>query len=91
MVRFFGNNSRSQCCHLGPMKTVCFCLCWHAELVSGGHNSHTHSHTCTFSLLSVQACLHAGRGRLPCKIAMFLYSGAPMSNLFGLSLEYVGR
>lgn len=70
-----GSHSRPQCCHLRLMKTVCLCLSWNAELVPGGHNLHTDTYT--LSLLGVPACLYAGRGWLPCKIAMFLFFPLP--------------
>ena len=60
-VCFWGiTGDHSECCHLIPMQTVCLCLCWNAELVPGGHNSHTRIHR----LLGVQARLHAGRGQV---------------------------
>lgn len=84
---FFGSNSRPQRCHLSPMKTVCLCLCWNAELVPGSHNSHAQTLTHSVSLVCRHVCMLGGAGCLVKLLCFFFFSCAPMLNLFGLSLE----
>lgn len=58
---------------------VSLSVCWNAELVPGGHNSHT------VSLVCGHVCMLGGALE-PCEIAMLVFC-APALNLFGLCIS----